>query len=157
MKISSIMRTVLWVLCVGLAAMWMYAAWFKIRDPAAFAKVIYHYKLLPDGWPVNAVAVFLPWLEAVLAAGLLLPRLQSGAIRLSTVLMMFFTVLIWTSMYRGIEGSCGCMEGERIGWPKLFENILLTNACIIAWALDWIPPPRRRNSPRALCKTAGPV
>ncbi|MFO1491357.1 MAG: MauE/DoxX family redox-associated membrane protein [Kiritimatiellia bacterium] len=130
---------VLWLLCAGLAAMWLYAAWFKIRDPAAFARVIYHYGLLPDGAPVNAVAVFLPWLEAVLAAGLLLPRLRSGAIRLSAGLMVFFTLLILTSIFRGIEGSCGCMEGERIGWPKVIENVLLTAACFAARALDRAP------------------
>ena len=136
MKPRAAITALLWLLCAGLAAMWLYAAWFKIRDPAAFAKVIYHYRLLPDGPPVNLVAVFLPWFEIAIAAGLLLPRLRAGAVRLSTGLMVFFTLLIVTSIFRGIEGSCGCMEGERIGWPKVIENVVLTLASLAAWALD---------------------
>ncbi len=136
MKPRAVLTVLLWLLCAGLAAMWLYAAAFKIRDPAAFAKVVYHYRLLPDGPPVNLVALFLPWLEVAIAAGLLLPRLRAGAVRLSTGLMVFFTLLIMTSIFRGIEGSCGCMEGERIGWPKVGENVVLTFISLAAWRLD---------------------
>ena len=131
-----------WILCIGLATMWFSAAWFKIQDPSAFAKVIYHYRILPDGFPVNATAIFLPWLEVSLAIALLLPRLQGGAARLSTFLMIFFTLLIVISIFRGVEGSCGCMQGQRIGWLKASENLLLTILSWGTWRLGRSAPPR---------------
>jgi len=64
-----------WALGIGLGGVFVYASLDKIAQPAEFAKIIYHYRILGpdfDTGPLmaNLLAVTLPWLELV--AGLLL-------------------------------------------------------------------------------------
>lgn len=116
-----------------LAVVFLAAAIPKIRDPAGFAKSIHHYQLLPDAW-INPLAIFLPWLEWVVAVALLIaPRLRRGALLLIAAMLVMFIGAIGSAMARGINIDCGCFStggnGMRAGGPHLvFDLALLTLA-----------------------------
>ena len=60
------------------AAVLLAAAVPKLIRPDAFALAVFRYQLFPHG-TVNALAVFVPWLEGCVALSLLLcPRLRRG-------------------------------------------------------------------------------
>jgi fatty-acid desaturase len=122
----------------------------KIAQPADFAVAIYRYQLMPHA-TINALAVFLPWLEMVCAAALLfVPRLRSGAFVLIILMLLVFTTAISINLYRGIDIACGCFSVNaakgHLGWLSLVRNTALLIAS--AWALratlqaDDSPPKR---------------
>jgi len=110
----------IWIGLVFLAA-----ALGKIGDPAAFAKQIHYFRLLPGGFE-NTVAIMLPWIELIAALSLLLrahPR--SGAI-VAAGLMVLFVIVVAAALARGLDIECGCFgpsDASRVGAAKLLENI----------------------------------
>lgn len=109
-----------------LGGVFIYAGYVKIIDPAGFAKNIYQYQLLPDFW-VNVSAVFLPWLEVITGAALILAaQLRRGAASLIFMMLLVFTAAIVISIFRGLDISCGCLSTDpsaaKIGWRKVAEN-----------------------------------
>ena len=81
----------------------------KILHPAAFARMVYNYQILPDVL-VNLTAVFLPWLEIVLGFLLIFGLWMPGAIAISNFLLMaFFCSLIFNAA-RGLDIHCGCFS-----------------------------------------------
>src|SRR5437763_1345315 len=89
------LRVTLPVVRLVLGAIFVYAAWIKLREPwMLFAMSVDAYKVLPQ-WAVIAVARTLPWLE--LALGLLL--IAGRWLRVSTVfgsvlLSVFFGLMV---------------------------------------------------------------
>lgn len=139
-------QLVAWVVGLVFAA----AAVPKILQPADFAVAIYRYQLMPHA-TINALAVFLPWLEILCAAALLfVPRLRSGAFVLVILMLLVFTTAISINLYRGIDIACGCFSVNaakgHLGWLSLVRNTALLLAS--AWALratlqaDDSPPKR---------------
>lgn len=121
-------RVLGWVVRAGLAAMLGYAGAGKLLDPAAFAEDIQNYRALPDAW-AGAVALGLPVLELVVAAGLLVPSHASGAALLSGLLLFGFATAMAQAKMRGIDVECGCFGGEaRVSWWKVGLNVGL--ACM---------------------------
>ena len=94
-------------------AAWMLIAVFgwagvaKLADPAAFATAIDGYRLTPP-FASAIMAVYLPWFEIALAAGLLTHRLRSSAALLAAVLMLVFTIATGLALARGLDIECGC-------------------------------------------------
>jgi putative oxidoreductase len=111
---------------VGL--IFIYASMDKLLHPSAFAVAVYNYKILPGSF-INLVAITLPWLELVcgilLIAGLF-PR--AAAFILSILLILFFSALS-TSLYRGIDISCGCFSvsttADKIGISYMMRDLLV--------------------------------
>lgn len=116
------------ILRLAFGALFLAAAWPKIRDPASFAQMVYYYKILPDAL-INPVALLLPWTELVCGLALIaVPRLRYGAATLLTALLVVFTAAIAFNLARGLDISCGCFSveedpGNTIGWPKVAENL----------------------------------
>lgn len=134
-------------------AVFLYAGAIKIADPAAFAKNIYHYQMLPD-LAVNLMALMLPWLECVAGAALILaPRLRRGAAGWIVLMLLMFTSAIVISILRGLDISCGCMstspDAARIGWKKVAENAGLLALSIYAFIQAGRHPAVRRTDPKA--------
>ena len=55
--------------CGLVALVWLAAGALKLIDPAAFARDIEHYRLVP-AVVAATLSVYLPWLELVLGVGL---------------------------------------------------------------------------------------
>jgi uncharacterized membrane protein YphA (DoxX/SURF4 family) len=111
------------VLRIVLGALFVYAAWMKLRDPwALFAISIDSYQVLPL-WAVELVARTLPWFELLLGV-LLITGLWRGvsATAASLLLAVFFSLMI-RAMVKGLQIDCGCFgPGERLAWVTLLRD-----------------------------------
>ncbi len=110
---------------LALGVVFVYASWFKIVDPYAFAINIATYQILPDGL-INVLAITLPWLELV--AGVLVIAgafSREASLTVGGMLVMFIAAIL-IAMSKHLEISCGCFASEAaasdIGWPKVLED-----------------------------------
>jgi len=92
---------------IALGLIFLAAAWDKIVDPMAFAKIIRNYQILPD-MAVAGAALVLPWIEVVVGMCLITGFVARGA-ALSSCLMMavFLSAMAW-AQHKGIATQCGC-------------------------------------------------
>jgi uncharacterized membrane protein YphA (DoxX/SURF4 family) len=110
-----------------LAAIFLFACWHKILEPAAFALDIATYQILPLGL-VNPLAIVLPWVE--LAAGLMLLlgfRTRAAALLVAGMMVMF-TVAIAIAVAKGLDMSCGCFASQGsaeapISWRTILRDL----------------------------------
>ena len=144
---NKLLRLVLLLLRLAIGAVFVYAAWTKLRDPwMLFAISIDAYHLLPE-WGVTLVARTLPWVE--LAAGLLL--LSGRWMRISTVatsalLTLFFAMMV-RAYVRGEAIDCGCFgPGEAISRLTLLRDGSLLGGSLVLLVAAF----RRPRKPAAL-------
>jgi putative oxidoreductase len=126
------------LLRLALGAVFVYAAYTKLRQSwLLFALSIDSYQLLPE-WGVLALARALPWLE--LALGFLLIGgvwLRYASIAATLLLALFFGVMVW-SYARGAGIDCGCFGvGEALSWKTLARDATLLVAGAALVALSW--------------------
>ena len=124
-------RRVTLALRLLLGAVFVYAAYTKLRQSwLLFALSIDSYQLLPE-WAVFALARTLPVLE--LALGVLLVAgvwLRYLSIVAAAVLGLFFSVMI-VSYLRGAGIDCGCFGvGEPLSVKTLLRDGVLLTAAI---------------------------
>lgn len=122
---------------VGCGVVFIYASWGKILDPPAFARVLQNYQLLPPA-AVHAVAVVLPWIEAVCGLALVSGVGAGGGLAVFTGLMAVFTGALALNAWRGIDTECGCFSvgaGAAAGRTAedLVRDVFLLSAAL--WAL----------------------
>jgi putative oxidoreductase len=92
---------------LGLAAVFVVAAVAKIIDPPGFAHEIHNYKLLPVG-VVNALALWLPWLELVIGLAFFFGVYRRAAGRIAAILLVVFIGALSINLARGRPIDCGC-------------------------------------------------
>jgi putative oxidoreductase len=111
-------------LCLG--GFFLYASMSKIPYPAQFAEATANYRLVPY-WLINPVAVYLPWVEFVCGLFLVIGFTSRASVVLIGLLLIMFNSMVLINMYWGAPIGCGCYDtvGERIGWWKITENIVL--------------------------------
>lgn len=124
------------ILRLVLAAVFLYAAWTKLRESwLLFAMAIDAYGLLPQ-WAVETLARVLPWFELTLGI-LLLSGLwlrQTAAIS-SALLLVFFGVMI-RSYGKGLQINCACFGfGEAISLKTLVRDGLLVVSSVVLTTL----------------------
>ncbi len=97
-----------------LGIVFVYASYDKILHPAAFAKIIYNYQILPDEL-INLAAIFLPWLELTIGSLLIIGVWLPGSVFIGNILLIIFFCALMYNKARGLDISCGCFstsEGE---------------------------------------------
>lgn len=119
-----------------LAAVFLYAAYTKLRQSwLVFAMSIDSYRLLPE-WGVLAVARTLPWIELLL--GLLLATgvwLRWTSLAATVQLLVFFSVML-LSYSKGLGIDCGCFGvGEALSAKTLARDGALL-VCAIALTIS---------------------
>ena len=109
-----------------LGAVFLWASFDKIIDPASFAKNISNYHVVPFGLE-NTVAVILPWLEFFIGTGMILGIMVNGSIIISSFLLILFNILIAQAILRGFNIECGCglKDGQIVGIEKILENFVI--------------------------------
>lgn len=141
---AGIMRIVLWLFRLGLAGVFIYAGVMKLADPAAFAREIDAYRLTPKVLN-DMVAVYLPWVEVLSGAALLLPRAVRAAASIQMGMLVVFIAALASAWIRGLDISCGCFgasaEVASYGWLIARNIVLLLSAGFICWGIrqDRIP------------------
>ena len=101
-----------------LAAIFIFAAWAKLREPwINFAGSLNGYELLPVDW-LEPLAKTLPWCELALGIALLSGFAQRWFLLIATLLLaLFFSVMV-RSYAVGLHIDCGCFgAGDPLG-PK---------------------------------------
>ena len=94
-----------------LAYVFLFACWFKIQDPTAFALSIATYQLLPLPL-INITALVMPWTELLAGAMLLLGlRVRAAALLVVAMMVVFMIALSW-ALYLGLDRSCGCFASS---------------------------------------------
>jgi uncharacterized membrane protein YphA (DoxX/SURF4 family) len=127
-----ILRRAILILRLVLGAVFLYAAWTKLRQSyLIFAMSIDAYQLLPQ-WAVLALARVLPWFE--LAVGVLLLAgvwLRYVAMAASALLVMFFALMLH-SYVKGQGIDCGCFGlGDAISPKTLLRDGSLLLAAVL--------------------------
>lgn len=107
------------------AGVFLYAAFPKIIDPAAFAGDIANYRV--PHWMWNASAAVVPILELFGALLLLHPRRWRAGALILGALTLVFLVLIYSVIARDIDIACGCFgqgeEASRVGWDLFVRDL----------------------------------
>lgn len=140
-----------------LAAVFIYASLDKIAHPAAFAKDVYNYLILPDAL-INLTALVLPWFELFLGLCLLVGFWLPGAVAGAAGLLVVFTAAFAFNLARGVDVNCGCFA-TGAGGPALWAGwYLLRDIAFLAVALFlWRSVFRKERSGPQLARTADPI
>jgi uncharacterized membrane protein YphA (DoxX/SURF4 family) len=128
---------------VVLGAIFVYAAYIKLRDPwQLFAMSIDSYQVLPLSMAETAARV-IPWVE--LAAGLMLIAgiwLRISGTVVSLLLLTFFGLMV-RAYAKGMEISCGCFgPGEVISWKTLLRDGVMVVAALAMTSLAFMNRPK---------------
>ena len=120
---------------VYLGGLFVYAAWHKLRYPAAFALDVATYQILPLAL-VNLAALILPWVEVVTGAMLILGFRTRAAALLIAGMMVVFMAGLASALWRGLDMSCGCFAAQGSadpisGWTMLRDASWLALALYV--------------------------
>jgi uncharacterized membrane protein YphA (DoxX/SURF4 family) len=117
-----------------LGAVFIYASIDKIQHPAAFAKQVYNYQMLPVT-ASNLFAIALPWMELFAGLALIMGVFRGQAALLLSTLLVIFIVAISVNLARGVDLDCGCFstsgEGRSIGLLTVAEDFALLGAGLV--------------------------
>jgi uncharacterized membrane protein YphA (DoxX/SURF4 family) len=119
---------------IALGAVFVYAAWIKLRDPwYLFAQSIDSYQVLPL-WAVELVARTLPWAELLIGLLLIVGLWRRISTAAASLLLLVFFALMVRAYAKGMEIACGCFgPGEAISWRTLLrDGALLAGALFLA-------------------------
>lgn len=140
---------------VALGALFVFAAYVKLRDPQLFAFSVAAFKILPDS--LAALATFaIPWTEAVAGVALVLGVWARATSVLLMALLGAFIAGIVSVLARGMNVHCGCFGKFEIpctgpvGLCHVARNVVLFGlAGTVAWAGPGIAAllPDRRPCP----------
>lgn len=122
-----------------LGVVFIYASLDKIQHPAAFAKIIDNYRILPLA-TVNLLAIFLPWLEIMIGAGLILGIARFGSSFLLNGILLVFIVAIMSVLIRGLDISCGCFSTTSGGDPIAIKRLLEDLGFLVLGVYLWLGP-----------------
>ena len=149
---------------VAVGGVFITLACLKLKAPPDFVRVLGAYDMLPldPPWLIPFLAMYMPWLELLLGATILVGLLPRGSAYLAFVMLVSFTVAV---LIRGIgyvqEGTpfmevafdCGCGTGVVQLWRKLLENgLLIFGAYVLCstrtktWSLFTLESRKARSS-----------
>ena len=143
----------LFVLRLGMAAVFLAAAIPKITAPAAFAVAVSNYKMMPP-WGVNTLALVLPWLELLIGVFLVIGIWRRACALAMAILMVVFIAGFASATARGLDIACGCFEiGEHAKASSpvrvVARDLSLLAASLLLLRFDFGPRPldwlRRRE------------
>jgi rhodanese-related sulfurtransferase/uncharacterized membrane protein YphA (DoxX/SURF4 family) len=114
-----------------MAGIFIYASIDKIAHPAAFAKDVHNYQILPDVL-INLTALVLPWLELLLGLCLLTGVWLPGAVLAVNGLLIVFLAAFVFNWARGLDVNCGCFGAGGFGPSMSTGGYLLRDVGFLA-------------------------
>ncbi len=125
----SLKRIIYFLARLVIGGMFIYTGITHWSDPAAFAKAIDAYRILPNGFLVNLAALSMPPIEIVagfcVVSGIFI---GGGSLAISGMLLIFAAALC-ASLMRGLDISCGCFTTDpnaaRITWWYMLRDVSL--------------------------------
>lgn len=126
-----------------LGVIFIYASIDKIAHPAAFAKDIYNYQILPDTL-INLTAMGLPSLELILGIFLVVGLFREGSVSMVTLLLLVFFGAMVFNLARGLDIHCGCFhtsaqgtDGAPMAWYVFRDSLFLIPAFYLFYCTFW--------------------
>jgi uncharacterized membrane protein YphA (DoxX/SURF4 family) len=120
---------------LALAAVFLWAAYTKLRDPwMIFAMEIDAMHIVPAAL-VEPVARTLPWFELLLGVLLVIGIQTRYVASAASVLLVGFFGMLLLLYSRGFQGDCGCFgPGEQLG-PKTLarDGVLVALSIWVTW------------------------
>ncbi len=134
------MKYVRVALRLGLAAVFLYAAYAKLKAPwYMFAASIDSYEMVPS-WASQFIARTLPAFELLLGVWLLIGWKVRWASLSGGILLMAFWLSMATAFAKGLAIDCGCFgSGEAVSKLTLLRDGVMV---AMAGALWWFSRPR---------------
>lgn len=126
-----------WMECITrwfLGGVFLYACIDKMTNPAAFAKIIYGYGLLPDIL-INGVAIVMPFIEAYTGLFLISGIYPRTSAMLANTLLGIFILAIGINLARGHQFDCGCFSVSREGHTSSNIELLLRDSIYFIFGL----------------------
>ncbi|MGZ5514942.1 MAG: MauE/DoxX family redox-associated membrane protein [Candidatus Aminicenantales bacterium] len=127
-------KTALLVFRVVLGGLFVYAGVVKVLEPLDFAQNIRNYDLVGQSLSFIA-AIVLPWLEILAGAFLALGIWKRAAALAISGLLIFFIVLTFVTMIRGLDVDCGCFGAidRKAGLGVILEDLamLCLGLCVL--------------------------
>jgi putative oxidoreductase len=93
----------------GIGGIFVFASVHKIIHPDQFAAIIKGYQLFPLV-TIHPLAVFVPFLEMICGAALIVGVFPRGAITIINIMLLMFILAISINLLRGHEFDCGCFS-----------------------------------------------
>ncbi|HUV30268.1 MAG TPA: MauE/DoxX family redox-associated membrane protein [Acidobacteriota bacterium] len=115
---------------VLIAVLFIYASFYKIVEPALFAKSIWYYHLVP-GKLINLAALILPWLELFCGLALILGIVYRGAVVWVNVMTAAFIIALAYTIALGIDIDCGCFKAAGSATGPAWNSLLLDLGMIV--------------------------
>ncbi len=145
------MRLFILVVRLFLAAVFLYAAYTKLRQPyLLFAMSIDAYQLLPE-WAVLTLGRTIPWLELLLGVMLASGYGLRYAAAVATLLLGLFFGVMLQAYIKGMGIDCGCFGlGEKISPFTLTRDGLLV---ALAFTLAILATRKSQMARRSLAYT----
>jgi putative oxidoreductase len=113
-----------------IGGMLIYASFYKIIEPASFAKSIWYYHMVP-GSLINLMALVLPWLELLAGIGLILGIFYTGARIWTAAMMVVFVVALGSAIARGLDVECGCFKASEGATGSAWRSLLFDLAALV--------------------------
>jgi len=120
--------TLLSRLLVG--GMFIYASFYKIVDPAAFAKSIWFYHLVPGKF-INLMALVLPWLEMTCGLAVIVGYWHRGAALWSSLMLVVFIAALASTIVRGISIDCGCFRAAQSATHSAWNSLIFDVGALV--------------------------
>jgi len=121
------------ILRFGFGILLIFSSYAKIIHPWEFSFDVENYRVVGEGLS-RLTAVWLPYLELILALFLISGLWIKAVVVINYLLMQAFFVLVLQAYIRGLDINCGCFNpgGEStIGIIKIMENIILLGLSVI--------------------------
>lgn len=122
---------------LGLAALFVVSAAFKLSDPEGFSRVVSAFGLVPAA-ASDLVALALPLLELAAAYGLV--RGRDWGLGLTTALYAGFIAVLSYGLVQGLDVDCGCFgpasaEARALGGLEsaLHRDLALLSPVVFLW------------------------
>jgi uncharacterized membrane protein YphA (DoxX/SURF4 family) len=130
----------------GVVKIWDFKAWDWATQQ--FATDVQNYHL--TSWDVSILmAVYLPWVELVAGAALLINRLAAGALALLGGMTVIFIAALASAWARGLDISCGCFGKEviAVNFPlRIGEDLALFAGIAVLAVRQWAVCRAKRES-----------
>src|SRR5579864_8983525 len=131
-------RALALILRLALGAVFIYAAWTKLRDPwAVFAVAIDSFEILPV-WAVEWVARTLPWFELAVGVLMISGRWLHISTTASSLLLLVFFGLLVRAQLKGMQVNCGCFgPDEPLSWKTVMRDGVLLSSSLLITAMTF--------------------